>query len=124
MSLEVLLLDLPQQRLGLCVREDKRMDNLRLTDKRREVRRRDHRQLLRQASPSHCDGHRDGGERYGVRGDVWGLDDDVSWGRDALVQDGALLFDVLERVLARELYLRAEQPSRARRELRRQEREP
>ena len=95
-----------------------------ITDKRREVRRRDHRQLPRQASPSHCDGHRDGGERYGVRGDVWGLDDDVSWAYDVLVQDGALLFDVLGRVWARELYLRAEQPSRGRRELRRQEREP
>ena len=56
-----------------------------ITDKRREVRRRDHRQLPRQASPSHCDGHRDGGERYGVRGDVWGLDDDVSWARDVFV---------------------------------------
>ena len=51
-------------------------------------------------------------------------DDDVSWARDALVQDGALPFDVLEQVLVRDLYHRAGQPSQDRKELRRQEREP
>ena len=51
-------------------------------------------------------------------------DDDVSWARDALVQDGALPFDVLEQVLVRDLYHRAGLPSQERRELSRQEREP
>ena len=95
-----------------------------ITDKRREVRRRDHRQLPHQASPSRCDVRRDDGELYDVHGGGEVQDDDVSWARDALVQDGALPFDVLEQVLVRDLYHRAGLPSQDRKELRRQEREP
>jgi chloramphenicol 3-O-phosphotransferase len=75
-------------------------------------------------SPSQCDVRRDDGELYDVHGGGEVQADDVSWARDALVQDGALLFDVLEQVLVRDLYHRAGLPSQERRELRRQEREP
>ena len=69
-----------------------------IIDKRREVRQRDHRQLPRQASPSQCDVRRDGGEHYDVHGGGEVQDDDVSWARDVLVQDGTLSFDALGRV--------------------------
>jgi hypothetical protein len=49
-----------------------------ITDKRREVRRRDHRQLLHRALPSQCDVRRDGGEHYDVHGGDAVQDDDVS----------------------------------------------
>jgi hypothetical protein len=49
-------------------------------------------------SPSQCDVRRDDGELYDVHGGGEVQDDDVSWARDALVQEGALLFDVLGRV--------------------------
>ena len=64
-----------------------------IIDKRREVRRRDHRQLLHRASPNRCDVRRDDGELYDVHGGDEVQDDDVSWARDALVQEGALPFD-------------------------------
>ena len=69
-----------------------------IIDKRREVRQRDRRQLLHRALPSQCDVRRDDGELYDVHGGGEVQDDDVSWARDALVQEGALLFDVLGRV--------------------------
>ena len=50
--------------------------------------------------------------------------DDVSLARDVLAREDALPFDVLGPVWARDLYRRAELPSRERRELYRQEREP
>ena len=75
-----------------------RMKLTAITDKRQIVRRRDHRQLPRQVSPSQCDVRRDDGELYDVHGGGEVQDDDVSWARDALVQEGALLFDVLGRV--------------------------
>ena len=75
-------------------------------------------------SPSQCDVRRDDGELYDVHGGGEVQDDDVSWARDVLVQDGALPFDVLGRVWARDLCHRAELPSRDRRELHRQGREP
>ena len=50
--------------------------------------------------------------------------DDVSWARDVSAREGVLPFDVLGPAWARDLYRRAELPSRERRELYRQEREP
>ena len=95
-----------------------------IIDKRREVRQRDHRQLPRRASPSQCDVRRDDGELYDVHGGDEVPDDGVSWARDVLVPEGVLPFDVLGPAWARDLYRRAELPSRERRELHRQEREP
>ena len=95
-----------------------------LTDKRQEVRRRDHRQLPRQVSPSQCDVRRDDGELYDVHGGDEVPDDGVSWARDVLGQEGALPFDILGPAWARDLYRRAELPLRERRELHRQGREP
>ena len=95
-----------------------------LTDKRREARRRVRLQPPRQASPSQCDVRRDDGGLYDVHGGGEVLVDDVSWVRDVLVPEGALPFDVLGPAWARDLYRRAELPSRERRELHRQEREP
>ena len=92
-----------------------------LTDQRQEVRRRDHRQLPRQASPSRCDVRRDDGELYDVHGGGEVQDDDVSWARDVSAREGVLPFDVLGPAWARDLYRRAELPSRERRELHRQE---
>ena len=69
-----------------------------IIDKLREVRQRDHRQLPHRALPSQCDVRRDDGELYDVHGGGEVQDDDVSWARDALVQEGALPFDVLGRV--------------------------
>ena len=69
-----------------------------ITDKRQRVRRRDPRQLPRQASPIQCDVRRDDGELYDVHGGGEVQDDDVSWARDVLVQEGVLPFDALGRV--------------------------
>ena len=49
-----------------------------ITDKRREVRQRDRRQLPHRASPNRCDVRRDGGEHYDVHGGDEVQDDDVS----------------------------------------------
>ena len=95
-----------------------------IIDKRQEVRRRDHRQLPRQASPSQCDVRRDDGELYDVHGGCGVQGDDVSWARDVSARDGVLPFDVLGPAWARNLYHRAELPLRERRELHRQGREP
>ena len=95
-----------------------------LTDKRQEVRRRVRLQLPRQVSPSQCDVRRDDGELYDVHGGGEVQGDDVSWAHDVSAREGVLPFDVLGPAWARDLYRRAELPSRDRRELLRQEREP
>ena len=94
------------------------------TGKRREVRRRVRRQPPRQVSPSRCDGRRDDDGLLGVHGGGAVQGYDASWARDVSVPADASPFDVLGRVWARDLYRRAELPSRDRRELHLQGREP